>query len=151
MSRVTVYRLAPGDAEKIQFSNENQAVRDFLEKSVRLPDARIYAAVTEDGQVVALGGLWKFNFIFGEWGLCLLAGSERYLLSIYRACWGLIDKEAREMGVWCLCALIVAGAEKERRFCEAFGFLQFMGPGGLSVLEVDGQKAEIFLRSVTGE
>lgn len=146
--RIEIYRITIDDIDQIVFSKENDLVRDYLKKAMSLSDSRLFAAITESGQIVALGGIWRFSYVFGEWGLYLLDGSENYLLSIYRACWQLIDREAREMGIWRLCALVLAGHEKNSRFCRAFGFEPVTGPEGVNTIEVEGSKAELFMREV---
>lgn len=114
--------LEPYMLSTIHFEERDEEIKTHLLKNMENRESRLLAGI-EDDRLIGVGGIWKFGYCLGEWGLWLAPEArKKRKFQIVRTCLSLIDSVAKEMNIHRLISPVAANCPKNQRFIEFLGF-----------------------------
>jgi len=121
MNEIIVRPLEQWMLGTIRFEDRDEEIKQHITGILKRDDARLFGAVLDDC-LVGIGGVWKFGYIFGEWGVWLTAKVREHPLWLVKNCLRFMDITCMELDIRHVIALAAIGKPESGRFLECLGF-----------------------------
>lgn len=152
MNDIIVKPLEQWMLDTIQFDERDEEIKHHIAAVMQRPDARLFGAIASKydtnqskiDQLVGIGGVWKFGYIFGEWGLWLTSEVRERPFWLVKNCLRFMDITCMELDIRRVIALAKSDNRESLRFLECLGFekkTQFP-------VRVDGIECHVFEKAV---
>lgn len=121
MNEITVRPLEQWMLDTVRFDEYDKEIRQHIAGIIQRSDARLFGAMINN-RIVGIGGVWKFGYVFGEWGLWLTSEVRERPFWLVKTCLRYMDLTCMEMDIRRLIALVDISKSESRRFLECLGF-----------------------------
>lgn len=129
MNEIIVRPLEQWMLDTIRFDDRDEDIKQHLSAVLKRDDARLFGAISIQSKIdggieklIGIGGVWKFGYIFGEWGLWLTSEVRERPLWLVKNCLQFMDTTCMELDIRHVIALSAINEPESRRFLECLGF-----------------------------
>jgi len=121
MKNITVIPLEQWMIDTIRFNHQDEEIKRHLVGIIRRNDARLFGALSDE-RLVGIGGVWKFGYIFGEWGIWLTEEVKKRPFWLVKNCLKFINITCIEMDIRYVIALAEIKKPESGRLLKCLGF-----------------------------
>ena len=121
MNTITVRPLEKYMLNTIRFEKRDEEIKQHLDALLQSEDARLFGAVLDD-RLIGIGGIWKFGYVHGEWGMWLTPEMRAHPLWIVKTCRRYIHNIAKEMDIQRIIVLVNTKKSEAYKFAWNLGF-----------------------------
>jgi hypothetical protein len=129
MNKITVRPLEQWMLDTIRFDDRDSDIKQHIAGILQRNDARLFGAIEINSKIdggcerlIGIGGVWKFGYVFGEWGLWLTSEVRERPFWLVKTCLRYMDLTCMEMDIRRLIALADISKPESGRFLECLGF-----------------------------
>lgn len=140
---IIVRQIEPWMLSTIKFPSYDTEIKSHIESLLDRDDAPLFGAIDND-RLIGIGGVRKFGYVFGEWGLWLTEEIKKHPYWLVRTCKRLIQETCKNLDIRTMVALVSSDNNKNKKFIHLLGFQNRYQ----DTVSVDGQDFYLYYKEV---